>query len=204
MSDLMLPEMFNSSAPASDTIASMAAVPNPPLVAVDEYLNSSYRPDMEYVDGVLVERGMPTIAHSLLQRVLIRHFAQHESRLRFLTLPEVRTQIVERAKYRIPDVMLCPVPLPTGKVVTSVPWAVIEILSPDDKLPEQLERFRDYQRIGVRQVVLLDPENLIAFRFEDGSLLQTRFTSLDLPSGSVPFDTEALFQELTTLRNQGM
>jgi len=197
--------MFRSPTHDSGTLVSMAAMPNPPLVAVDEYLNSSYRPDMEYVDGVLVERGMPTIAHSLLQTILIRYFAQYERPLRFLTLPEVRTQIAERAKYRIPDVMLCPVPLPTGKVVTSVPWAVIEILSPDDKLPEQLARFRDYKRIGVRQVVLLDPEDLIAFRFEeDGSLLQTRLTSLDLPSGSVPFDTEALFQELTTQRSQGL
>src|SRR5438105_3551590 len=40
----------------------MAVVPSPPLVSVDEYLNSSYHPDVEYVDGVLVERGMPTIA----------------------------------------------------------------------------------------------------------------------------------------------
>jgi len=189
----------------SGTLVSMAAVPNPPLVAADEYLNSSYHPYVEYVDGVLVERGMPTIAHSLLQTILIRYFADYERPLRFLTLPEVRTQIAERAKYRIPDVMLCPVPLPTGKVVTSVPWAVIEILSPDDKLPEQLARFRDYKRIGVRQVVLLDLEDLIAFRFEeDGSLLQMRLTSLDLPSGSVPFDTEALFQELTTQRSQGL
>jgi len=197
--------MFHSPTHLSGTLVSMAAVPNPPLVAVDEYLNSSYRPDMEYVDGVLVERGTPTIAHSLLQMILIQHFGRHQRALAFLPLPEVRTQIVERAKYRIPDVMLCPVPLSSGKVVTSVPWAVIEILSPDDKLPEQLARFRDYKRIGVRQVVLLDPENLIAFRFEeDGSLLQTRLTSLDLPSGSVPFDTEALFRELATQRNQGL
>jgi len=66
-------------------------------------------------------------------------------RFHFLPLPEVRTQIVERARYRIPDVMLCPTPLPAGKVVNSVPWAVVEILSPDDRMPEQLQRFRDYK-----------------------------------------------------------
>jgi Uma2 family endonuclease len=181
----------------------MADMPDPPLVAVDEYLNSSYRPDREYVDGVLVERGMPTIAHSLLQMILIQYFGRHQAGLGFMPLPEVRTQIIERARYRIADVLLCPVPLPTGRVVTSVPSAVIEILSPDDKLPEQLERFRDYKRLGVRHVVLMDPENLIAFRFEEGSLLQTRFMSLDLPSGAVPFDTEVLFHELTAQRNQG-
>src|ERR1051326_2215487 len=164
------------------------AVPGPPLVSVDEYLNSSYHPDVEYVDGVLVERGVSTIAHSLLQLILIRYFEPYERALRFLPLPDVRTQIIERARYRVPDVLLCATPLPTGKVVTSVPWAVIEILSPDDRLPRQLERFRDYKKIGVLHMILLDPEDLSAFRFDEGSLLQTQFTSLELPTGSVPFD----------------
>jgi hypothetical protein len=51
-------------------------------------------------------------------------------------------------------------------------------------------------------MVLLDPEMLIAFRFEDGSLLQSQFTSLDLPSGSLPFDTAALFRQLVEQRNE--
>jgi hypothetical protein len=39
-------------------------------ISAHEYLNSSYHPDMEYVDGVLVERGVPTVAHSLMQLIL--------------------------------------------------------------------------------------------------------------------------------------
>jgi Uma2 family endonuclease len=179
----------------------MAVAQIPPLVPVDEYLNSSYSPDREYVDGVLMERSMPTIAHSLLQMILVQYFAQYQKMFHFLPLPEVRTRIVERALYRVPDLMLCPVPLPTGRVVTSAPWAVIEILSPDDKLPDQLRRFRDYRQISVRHVVLLDPEQLLAFRFAEGSLIQTRFTALELPSGPVPFETEALFQQLVEQRN---
>lgn len=35
----------------------------PPLVSVDEYLNTSYEHDMEFVEGVLVERGILTPAH---------------------------------------------------------------------------------------------------------------------------------------------
>ena len=182
----------------------MAVFPAVPLISPEEYLNSSYRPDMEYVDGVLVVRGMPTIAHSLLQMILIQYFGRYQKDLRFLTLPEVRTRIVERARYRIPDVILCPVPLPTGKVITTIPWVVIEILSPDDKMKEQLDRFQDYARIGVGFVVLLDPERLTAHRFEDGSLIKTQFAELRLPSGSVPFDTEALFQQLLEQRSEGL
>jgi Uma2 family endonuclease len=157
---------------------------------------------VEYVDGVLVERGLPTIAHSLLQVILAAHFRAYRKQFGFSALTDVRTQIIERARYRIPDVMLCPVPLTTGKVVTSVPWAVVEILSPDDKLPDQLERFRDYRQIGVRHVVLLDPEQLIAYRFEDGSLLRTQFSALELPSGPLPFDTAAVFRQLAEERGE--
>src|SRR3982750_214283 len=109
----------------------MSTAPVQPLVPVDEYLNSSYRPDVEYVDGVLVERGMPTVLHSLLQRVLLLHFVRFESQLRFVTLHDVRTQITGSARYRIPDVLLVPVPILHSRVITAVPDVVIEVLSPD-------------------------------------------------------------------------
>ena len=47
----------------------MASAPALPLVSVDEYLNASYEQDMEYVDDLV--RGMPTIAHNLLERILL-------------------------------------------------------------------------------------------------------------------------------------
>jgi Uma2 family endonuclease len=182
----------------------MAVVPTIPLVSADEYLNSGYHPDMEYVDGALVERAVPTVAHSLLQLILGEYFRRYRKQFRFAALSEARTQIVERTRYRIPDLMLCPIPLPSGDVVNSIPWAVIEILSPDDSVSEQLARFRDYRQIGVRHMVLLDPEGQMAYRFEDDSLLRTRFTALDLPTGSLPFDTEALFRQLMEERNEGV
>jgi Uma2 family endonuclease len=182
----------------------MAALPDAPVIPVDEYLNSSYRPDLEYVDGLLVERGVPTILHSLLQMLLIQYLSQYQKALRFLPLPEARTRIIERARYRIPDILLCALPLPTGKIVTSIPLAVIEILSPTDRMPDQLDRFRDYMRLGVQHVVLLDPVERLAFRFENGSLLQTQFTALDLPAGPLPFDTHALFLQLDELKAQGL
>jgi hypothetical protein len=77
------------------------------------------------------------------------------------------------------------VPLPSGKIVTSIPWAVIEILSPDDRLSEQLARFRDYKQIGVRHIVLLDPEDLTAYRFENRALIEAPLTSLKLPTGDL-------------------
>lgn len=181
----------------------MAAAPSSRLVAADEYLNTSYRPDVEYVDGALVERSMPTIAHAFLQLLLGSYLRSFRSQFQFAVLSEVRTQIKERTRYRLPDLAICPLPLPKGRILKAAPWVVAEILSPGDGLPEMLDRFRDYEQIGVRHILLLDPDNLLAYRYEGGSLLEGRLTSLDLPTGQLPFDTEDLFRQLTAELNEG-
>ena len=176
----------------------MATAPRLPLVPVDEYLNSSYTPDMEYVDGVLVERGVPTLYHSLLQAILIRCFFPFEKEFRFKALPEVRTQIIARARYRIPDVGLFAKPLSDERSITAVPLAVIEILSPDDTVNDTLDRFRDYGSIGVKNLVQMDPERYVAHRYENNSLIATRFENLYLENvqRSLPFDSDLLFEQL--------
>ena len=174
----------------------MASAPTLPIVSVDEYLNTSYEPDVEYVDGVLVEKGMPTIAHNFLGRLLLFWFAQYEAPFRFTVMYDVRTQIIERHRYRLPDIMLCPEPLPKGSLVNVVPWAVIEIVSPDDTIHKTRARFLDYSHLGVRHVLQMDPEDHVAHRFDNGSMIQTQFQSLGLPTGEVPFDSEELFRRL--------
>src|SRR4051812_29379188 len=114
----------------------MATLPDTPLVSVDEYLSTSYRPDVEFVDGVLIEKGMPTVFHGLLQAILIVWFRTHETEHRVKAVPEVRTQIIERARYRIPDLLIFTVPARLGKILTLVPDVIIEILSPDDRQSE--------------------------------------------------------------------
>ncbi len=41
------------------------------LIPVEEYLRTSYSPDVEYVDGALVERNVGDWLHSLVQRNII-------------------------------------------------------------------------------------------------------------------------------------
>jgi Uma2 family endonuclease len=179
----------------------MASAPTLPLVPVEEYLNTSYEPDLEYVEGTLVERGMRTIAHNLLERILLFWFAQYENSLGFRALHEVRMQIIDLKRYRIPDVMLCPKPLPAGNICDVVPWVVIEIISPDDKLISTRARFRDYAELGVRHLVLMDPEEYVAYRFDNGSLVQCSFESLPLAGGrTLPFRSEELFEQLRHAR----
>ena len=55
-----------SSAPYSvATISFMATAPN--LVSIDEYLDTSYSPDREYIDGLILERNVGKGKHSLFR-----------------------------------------------------------------------------------------------------------------------------------------
>ncbi|HWF48391.1 MAG TPA: Uma2 family endonuclease [Bryobacteraceae bacterium] len=165
-------------------------------MSVDEYLRSSYRPDVEYVDGCLVERSVPTYLHSMLQAILIAYFRQFERECRFKVLPELRTQIVEGRRYRIPDLLLCAVPTRIDKVMNERPLAVLEVLSPGDTVKETLQRFKDYSSLGVPHIIQMDPETQVAHRFHDGSLIQTRFETLHVEHATIPFDSDHLFAEL--------
>ena len=41
------------------------------LISVEEYLNSTYEPDAEYVEGRIVQRALPQKPHSKIQTYLI-------------------------------------------------------------------------------------------------------------------------------------
>lgn len=180
----------------------MASVPTQPYVPVAEYLNTSYRPDLEYVDGVLMERSSRTILQALLQASLCHYFAAFEIGCRFVVLPRVRTEIVRFSEYRLPDVQLCAVPGPSGRIMDAVPMAVIEIFSPADTMSEMLERFRDYAAIGTPYIIQLDPENCIARRFDKGSLIETEFTALEIGDRKISFDSKAIFETLRAKHRQ--
>lgn len=176
----------------------MATAPTYAPVSATEYLNTSYRPDLEYVDGVLVEKSVPTFLHGLLQLLLGSYLRQFEKTCRFKVVPEVRTEIVKLARYRLPDILLCATPVRVERVLDVTPLAVIEILSPTDTIKGLLERFRDFDAIGVTHIILLDPEKSIAYRFENGSLIETKFKALEAEGRTIPFDSEAIFDQLRT------
>src|SRR5580704_11811299 len=129
----------------------MAAVPNLPQVSVDDYLAASYPDgDREYLDGLVVERNVGTPGHSALQKILIVHLAGLEKELQIAVRPECRTRI-EETRYRVPDVLVMTRPFrQTDRVVLDPPLLIVEILSPDDRMRETIQRFREYEKLGVR------------------------------------------------------
>lgn len=77
------------------------SLPNSALVSVEEYLITSYDPDVEFVDGVLVERNVGDWLHSLVQSNIL--FALRRKYPHLKVVAELRSSVAP-TRYRLPDV----------------------------------------------------------------------------------------------------
>lgn len=124
-------------------------------VSLKDYLETGYRPDREYVDGEVRERNVGKWEHARVQALLAAWFVNQEKSWGILCSTEQRIQ-VSPSSVRIPDlVVLAAGPQP--EVLTEPPLLIIEILSPDDTYSDTEERVRDYRKMGVETVWIIDP-----------------------------------------------
>jgi len=126
-------------------------------IPIADYLNASYRPDREYVDGEVLERNVGKNEHSRLQALLAGWFGNFEDEWNVAAFTEQRVQ-VSPTRVRIPDVLLVPL-APHPDVFVDPPLLVVEILSPDDSYAETQRRADDYFKMGVETVWIIDPVN---------------------------------------------
>jgi Uma2 family endonuclease len=138
------------------------------LVSIEEYLNTTYRPDCDYVGGELIERTVGEHDHGWLQTLLGVLFFAKESVWHARAIVELRVQVAPN-RFRVPDVCV----VRKGafeQVVTRPPVLCIEILSKDDTVRALEERIHDYLNFGVPTVWLIDPKTRLAFVYTpDGS-----------------------------------
>jgi Uma2 family endonuclease len=131
-------------------------MPASALVSVEEYLNTSYHPDCDYVDGRVVERNLGELDHSGLQGEVFFYFRVRRKQWEIHAFPEQRVQ-VSATRFRIPDVCVTVGPRPTEQIFRTPPFLAIEILSKKDRKRDVLERIDDYLRFGVSYVWVIDP-----------------------------------------------
>jgi Uma2 family endonuclease len=157
-----------------------------PLVTVEEYLHTSYRPDCEYVDGRIEERNVGKWEHARVQWLLAAWFGNHETEWGITGSTEQRVR-VSQSRIRVPDLVV----LTAGAqpdVFTDPPLLVIEILSPDDSYSDTQERAQDYRLLGVKTVWIIDPKTRTGrmcsgMEWVESARLEVQGTSLyvDLP-----------------------
>ncbi len=127
----------------------------PVLIPIAEYLETSYRPDREYIDGEVLERKMGSWEHGRVQMLLAVWFVQNESNRGTVGAPEWRTRVAV-TRIRIPDLVLA-WNAPQTRVLATPPLLIVEILSPEDTYAETERLAADYQHMGVQTFGLSIP-----------------------------------------------
>jgi Uma2 family endonuclease len=162
------------------------------LISVAEYLSTSYDPDCDYVDGVLIERNVGETDHSSVQGLLVAYLVIRRKQWNIHVFPEQRVQ-VKPTRFRVPDVCVVAGAKPQERILTSPPLVCIEILSREDRWSQVQEKIDDYLSFGVRYVWVIDPRSRKAYEFTTSGMHEVReLRTQDDPEVIVPL--EALFE----------
>ncbi len=162
------------------------------LVSLDEYLNTAYSPDREYVDGVIVERHVGERGHSLVQRNSLIYLQTMYPDL--FVWPEQRVRTVAGRRSRVPDLCVT-LEDPHTDVFETPPLIVIEILSRRDEMSDVMEKLDEYAAFGVPHIWVADPRRRKGFTF-DGSRLQEVDGELAARAESIRLPLEEAFRGL--------
>jgi Uma2 family endonuclease len=155
-------------------------------ISVEEYLHTVYRPDCDYVDGVVEERNLGELDHGLAQTRLAQFFMNLFRQTGLLPVTELRMR-VNPTKFRIPDVVVTR-GKPDEQILTKPPLLCTEILSPEDRISRMNLRIQEYLDFGVPVVWLVDPaERRVWVYRKNGMKEATDSISLDGTDVTVPF-----------------
>ncbi len=156
------------------------------IVSVEEYLNTSYRPDRELIDGRLEEKPMPTRLHGFVRALISQWFLNHTDEWGTLALSEVRTR-VRPSDFRLPDVAVVRIGTKLlDEPMDQPPLIAIEVMSKRDTFAALRDRASDLARMGVDHVWLVDPKKHEAYVFTGGAWQPT--TELQLPGSPTHLD----------------
>lgn len=171
----------------------MATAPLP--LSIDEYLHSSYKPDLDFVDGTLEERNVGTYDHGKVQGWIVHIFTLHARQ--WGTDPVVEQRIRVRAnQVRVCDVAVLRAEAPPEPVTTTPPLICIEVLSPDDRLSRTKLLLADYLAMGVQNIWLVDPIYRAAFTYDAEGLHEADPVQLTVADTPIRVDLTETFAAL--------
>jgi Uma2 family endonuclease len=161
------------------------------LISVEEYLRTSYDPDVEYIDGVIEERNVGEREHSLVQSNLIFFLRQKYPKVG--VWPEWRSRTRE-TRFRVPDVCVT-LSDPHTKILIEPAFLVIEILSDEDRMSRVLARLQEFAANGVPHIWLIDPQLQAMFVYRSGDLQEIKGDVIATADPELSLTRAEIFQE---------
>ena len=154
------------------------------LLPLEEYLGTSYSPDREYRDGVLVERNVGSKKHALLQIALGAYVYRRRKQWNIHVYTELRVKVREKW-FPIPDVCIYAMPDFEGPYPSEPPLLWIEILSPDDRMMDVWAKAAELIANGVPYVWIIDPATLESELRTAGGIQTVSDKTLRLPDSPI-------------------
>ena len=165
------------------------------LVSISEYLRTTYRPDVDYVDGELQERLVGEQDHSDLQYFFANYVNDRRKVWSLKASLELRVQ-VSKDRFRVPDVCVFPTHGPREQIRRTPPLLCIEILSPEDTIARVRMRIRDFLDMGVREVWAVDPASRVAMIYRGNGMIEQSAGSLTLAGTPLSIPLAEAFSSL--------
>jgi Uma2 family endonuclease len=167
----------------------------PTLLSIEEYLQTTYHPDADYVDGEIQERNLGKYEHARLQWIIGGFFLPKETLWNIQGVTEQRIR-VSATRIRVCDLVLLAADAPREEVTETPPLLCIEIMSAEDPLPRVKLVLADYVAMGVKNIWLIDPIRRTAYTFDAAGLHDADPTNLRVPNTSIHLDLTEAFAAL--------
>jgi Uma2 family endonuclease len=158
-------------------------------VSVEEYLNTCYDPDVEFVDGVLMQRDVGDWSHSLIQSNVL--FALRQNYPHLKVVPELRSSVTS-TRYRLPDVCVL-LAAPKTKYLLDSALLVVEVLSEGDVMSAVIEKLKEFANKGVENIWLIDPRLQLLFTYRSFTLVGIKGETISTVDGSVKLSRSDIF-----------
>jgi Uma2 family endonuclease len=156
------------------------------LLSVEEYLNTAYDPDVEFVEGVLVERSAGDWLHALVQSNVL--FALRRKYPHLKVVAELRSSVTG-TRFHLPDVCVL-LAAPKTRYLLDAAFLVVEVLSEGDVMSVVIEKLKEYANKGVQNIWLIDPRLRLLWTYCPATLVEIEGDAISTGDGSLELTHE--------------
>jgi len=162
-------------------------------VTIEQYLQTPFEPDAEYVCGEVQERNVGEYEHNTVQRAILLWFHLHDKAWQIRTIQEQKTRLTS-GNVRIPDVSVWRRDVPVQPVFDKPQLIAIEVLSPEDRQSRVQEKIEDYCEFQVLNIWVVDPIKRLGWDCSDGNW--ARKERFEVAGSPIYLELRELFKEL--------
>lgn len=165
------------------------------LLSIEEYLQTTYRPDMHFVNGEIEERSAGEYSHNQIQGLIYFLFTLNQNAWGVDAVIEQRMRIAS-SLVRVCDVAVLRLDMPHEEVTSFPPLICIEILSPTDRLHRAADVLGDYLAMGVPNIWAIDPIRRVAYTFDSRGFHLVEAEELTVNETPIALNLAQLFADL--------